>query len=370
MIEVGRLQGRSARPLDMLALAALLMLAVAPYQLYDLGFQLSFAAMAGIFLFYQPLESIFKIKNAPLRYTWQAACLTLAAQAGATPVSLYHFHQFPTYFLPVNIPAVWLSAVGLYGCLGVLTFSWWPWVANAIAFIVKGILWLTNAIMFGAAALPAALIQNVYLGAAACLAFGLALMLVLSWMAQPWRRLRLWSSVAVILVLGGLTSWRHLPGAQQNGVLLISKDGRLTVCAVQASTVFLPDSAPDLSRFLIEQNLKQARGTALTLKSLPILAGIDLPEMERPDGESMSQKDLLLAGRQLFHLEDWLEARKPTQVLVAGLWRTATKEKYRGQAQRHGCCIRFLEDEGALLLKEDWEGRTPQPAGRNAGKSQ
>lgn len=77
-----------------LGLAAFFMLLLAPSSLFDIGFQLSFAAVTGILLFYAPLRDIWYPQNNIVKGVWQITMVSVAAQLAVLPLSLYWFHQF------------------------------------------------------------------------------------------------------------------------------------------------------------------------------------------------------------------------------------------------------------------------------------
>nr|WP_173003084.1 ComEC/Rec2 family competence protein [Chitinophaga sp. SYP-B3965] len=98
-----------------LAAAAFMLLSYHPYFLLDVGFQLSFLAVGGILLCYQPIYDWWLIKHKWLDKLWQMIAVSLAAQIFTWPVCLYYFHQFPNFFLLANLVAVPLSTILLYG---------------------------------------------------------------------------------------------------------------------------------------------------------------------------------------------------------------------------------------------------------------
>lgn len=98
-----------------LAAAAFMLLSYHPYFILDAGFQLSFLAVGGILLCYQPIYNWWLLKNKWLDKLWQMIAVSLAAQVFTWPVCLYYFHQFPNLFLLANLVAVPLSTVLLYG---------------------------------------------------------------------------------------------------------------------------------------------------------------------------------------------------------------------------------------------------------------
>ena len=77
-----------------LGLAAMVLLLLNPLTLFDVGFQLSFAAVAGLLLFYPPLMAIGLPKRRFLRRLWQLFVVALSAQLGVFPLLLHYFHRF------------------------------------------------------------------------------------------------------------------------------------------------------------------------------------------------------------------------------------------------------------------------------------
>ena len=125
--------GRKHYSMNTLAFSALIILLVDPCALYDVGFQLSYLAMAGIFLLYEPIANVLIPSNRLLRFVWQVTALALAAQIATFPLSVFYFHQFPTYFWLVNPLVVAFTNVLLPAALALLTvsasgISWLAWL--------------------------------------------------------------------------------------------------------------------------------------------------------------------------------------------------------------------------------------------------
>lgn len=103
---------RTHIPLNALALAAVIMLLGNPLMLWDVGFQMSFMSVLGIFVFYRPLFHVFGELHQPIvRIVWGMICVSCSAQIGVFPLVMYYFGRFSCYFILTNfvaIPAVWL----------------------------------------------------------------------------------------------------------------------------------------------------------------------------------------------------------------------------------------------------------------------
>ena len=104
---LGIFLGRPRSPPAIVGGAVLLLLGLDPSLVYAMGFQLSVAATVGMALLATPIAD--RVRFLP-RGIALAAATTLAAQAGVSPLLLYHFGVVPTVSLPANLLA--FPAVG------------------------------------------------------------------------------------------------------------------------------------------------------------------------------------------------------------------------------------------------------------------
>ena len=89
---------------NILALSmAFILLFIDPLLLFQPGFQLSYSAVFAILWLYPKLLRLVSPKTVLTSKLWQLISVSIAAQAGILPVSLYYFHQFPTLFLISNL---------------------------------------------------------------------------------------------------------------------------------------------------------------------------------------------------------------------------------------------------------------------------
>jgi len=107
------------------ALAAMITLFINPLLLFTVGFQLSYAATLTIIYAYRPLEKILFMIRCP-RFLRSILAITLAAQIGVLPLSLYYFHHLPAGALLFNLlllPLIgFVVGLGLTGALLSLIF--------------------------------------------------------------------------------------------------------------------------------------------------------------------------------------------------------------------------------------------------------
>jgi len=106
---------------NILALSALLLLAYNPNYLFEVGFQLSYAAVFSIVFFHKYIYRLFMIKNKVIDFFWNISAVSIAAQLGTAPLTMLYFGQFPSYFFLSNLLAIPAATVILW--LGMLLFT-------------------------------------------------------------------------------------------------------------------------------------------------------------------------------------------------------------------------------------------------------
>jgi len=141
----GKLLSRNGNAYNTLAASAFTLLAWDPFYLWDVGFQLSYAAVLSITIFFNPLYRLFFVRNKSLRWVWKLSAVTLSAQVFTFPLVVYHFHQFPVLFLLSNFAAVPLSGIILLAELLLFCTSWWPAAAAFVGSMIQAMItWMNN----------------------------------------------------------------------------------------------------------------------------------------------------------------------------------------------------------------------------------
>jgi competence protein ComEC len=137
--------GKKGNPLNTLAATAFLLLAYQPNWLADIGFQLSFAAVASIMLFHEPVKKLLLVHHPLALKSRELIAMTLSAQVLTTPLVLFHFKRFPLLFLFTNMVAIPLSGFILMGEIALCALSWYPQAATWLGdILVKAIHWMNG----------------------------------------------------------------------------------------------------------------------------------------------------------------------------------------------------------------------------------
>ena len=242
---LGVFLGRPRSPPAIVGAAVLLLIGLDPTLVYAIGFQLSVAATVGMALLAGPFAE--RLRFLP-RWLALAAGTTLGAQAGVTPLLLYHFGVVPTVTLPANLLA--FPAVGPGMILGL--------AAAAVGLAVRP----AGALIGLAAHLPLSYLQGLAdrlarsplpsltsnPGGLLTLAGGLAAVVLLAWLVRARPRLRgpVLVSIAVVVPL---FVWSSALGAGSPSTLTITffdiGQGDAALVRSPAGAAILIDGGPD-----------------------------------------------------------------------------------------------------------------------------
>ena len=110
----------SLRPdptLNTLALAYIIMVLVNPFNIFDIGFQMSFLAVGSILLFYPLFFCLLPSHSNIIRAIWGLFCVSLAAQIGTLPLIVFYFGRISCYSLITSFIAIPAATLILYLCV-------------------------------------------------------------------------------------------------------------------------------------------------------------------------------------------------------------------------------------------------------------
>ena len=144
---ISNILARRTPKLNLLAATAIITLAANPMLLFDVGWQLSYCAVAGILLA-RPIIQLYHNR------LWQASVVSLAATLATMPVALATFHRMQPYFLIANILIVPLAGIILALALIYMAVPC-TLTALPLGWLLKVANWLTDSI----SALPGAVVE-------------------------------------------------------------------------------------------------------------------------------------------------------------------------------------------------------------------
>jgi len=372
LILIGMLLDRESQVGNALGLAALLLLVWRPADLWDPGFQLSFAATAGIVYAGPALRGALEAHGWP---PWVAMpiAVSLAAQGAVTPIMAAHFNQLSLIGVAANLVVVPLA--GAATTLGFLATLAWG-LSEAVGGLLFDALWalllLLRLAVWAAASVPAAMVHLPAPDWAAVLTWYGALLLLPHAELRPWTRR---AAVSLLVAAVALSAWPWLrPG-----------DGRLRVVFLdvgQGDAVVV--DLPEGQRMLVDGGTGGAerfdageRVVAPFLWNLPARR-LDVVAATHSDADHAGGLAAILRGFQVGEVwengrwgagsEETLRAveraRAPRHVLTAGqrIWAGSalvTVLNPSGKvpaADAVGAIAPASDNDQSLVLRLDWRG--------------
>lgn len=118
IVAIGLNLKRPSNIFNTLAISMFFLLLFKPLFLFDVGFQMSYLAVIAIVTLQPLMVKLWAPKLEPINKLWQIFTVTMAAQIGVMPISLFYFHQFPGLFFVSNL--VIIPFLGIILGMGIL----------------------------------------------------------------------------------------------------------------------------------------------------------------------------------------------------------------------------------------------------------
>lgn len=327
---------RPTNTFNILALSYFFILLWQPSFLFQVGFQLSYAAVFSIAWIYPALQRFWYPNNKILLKLWQLLSVSIAAQLGVLPLSLFYFHQFPSLFFIANILIIpFLGLILGCGFLVVLLSAFKllpPWLVLCYDSIIKGM----NAVVSWIATQENFFFENIAFDAWQLLLTYAALIAFLFWITtRKWVAFKLLATLTLLLT--GYTLLKptflsvdelFLPHQYKTSILLEQNKDRLTVYGPSKTTAML-------NSYVVGESIKK-----IEYKVLPHAFAYKTIEVVRIDSLALlpkaSKMDVLwLSHSPKIHLEKIIATYKPKHIIADGsnypdmvkLWKASCSKK-------------------------------------------
>lgn len=348
---------RPGQTLHFLGLCWVFMLvAIDPNWLLQVGFQLSFAAVAAIVVFYPFLIRYLTFDKWAGNYLGKLIAVSLAAQVGTLPFTLYYFHQFPGLFLLSNLvllPGLGILLVTGLACLSLKLLLELPQAAAKLLNVLLGGM---NRYVHWASGQEVFFLEGISMTRLECILSVLALFLFGIYLKTR-RHQVLYGIVVLLLLFQGTGVYQNAKDLKQqswvvphqvaNTMVWTRKGSRLEVAArdSEKGTHLVRDAQnhwgirqTDYNPIVPFYNLGKA-----TLRVLD-RNGLYSPREPHPDY-------LLLSGSPRVHLGRVLQVLKPAVVIADGSNYTSDVKRWKKSCREKGIPFHSTTYEGAYEIE-------------------
>lgn len=335
----GQLLRKDHISLNAVLASAFLLLLFNPSLLCETGFQLSYLAVISILLFYPLLEGLLHPRTKVGKYLWQLTALSLTAQAGTLPLSLFYFHSLPLWFLPVNLLAVPLTGLILYTGMSFFLLSWLPPLASLLSALLDKGLSLLNGLSHTANQLPLSHLEPVCIHPITLLFIYLAALLLYHTLKQK-RITSLFSLLLLLLLAQAATLLQQNSFRQKVWITFYNGYTAFEYSILKEGQFYYPTATPSPEVLQHQLSLGISKGHPLKAPtdttsqkpiSFPRLMSLEgkrillLNGDEKPPAGKMGMEtDFLILGPEIpSSWKKWLQYTSPAQIIHIGnspLW--------------------------------------------------
>lgn len=313
---------RPTNSFNIVTLSMFFILLVKPLFLFQVGFQMSYAAVFAIVWIYPKLQRFWFPENVVVRKIWQLLAVSVSAQLGVLPISLFYFHQFPALFFISNLVIV--PFLGLILGMGILVIvlSVWDFVPKFLVVTYDAIIWAMNSIVAWVAEQESFVIRDIPFDAVQLLLGYFIIIMVVRFLSRP-----KWKNVTVLLTgiiaSQGWNIWNQLQlhgketiilAHQTKNTVLFHQTGRklqlLTSDTTQTPRLVKNYTVAERIRSVSQDTLKNSY--KINQKKLYIMDSLAIyPKQKRLDY-------LLLTQSPKINLSRLLDSLQPKMVLADG----------------------------------------------------
>ena len=220
LMSLGKLQKNSHGSLNAVFASMFILLVINPYNLVNIGFQLSYSAVIGIIILQPRLYAIFEVKNKFLDWIWSLTTVSVAAQLATMPLCFYYFHQFSNYFLLTNYVMIPISTIAIWTCFIFFAVSWIPYVSTAVAYCLS---WLAKAMNYACLTieeLPFSTTQDIYIDVPQMILLFAIIVLFVTFFFFTKHYKHLFAAVAMCVILAATNLWQSFESNSQKTLVV------------------------------------------------------------------------------------------------------------------------------------------------------
>ena len=258
LMSLGKLQKNSPGSLNAVFASMFILLVINPYNLVNIGFQLSYSAVIGIIILQPRLYAIFEVKNKFLDWIWSLTTVSVAAQLATMPLCFYYFHQFSNYFLLTNYVMIPISTIAIWTCFIFFAVSWIPYISTAVAYCLS---WLAKAMNYACLTiegLPFSTAQDIYIDIPQMILLFAIIVLFVTFFFFTKRYRHLFAAVAMCVILAATNLWQSVEASSQKTLVVynISKTTAINIIDGTDNIMFanLDSIQPEKIEFTAKNN--------------------------------------------------------------------------------------------------------------------
>jgi competence protein ComEC len=347
---------RPTSSFNILALSMFFILLVYdPMLLFQVGFQLSYAAVFAIFWLFPKLQRFWNPENFILKKVWQLISVSLAAQIGVLPISLFYFHQFPGLFFISNLLII--PFLGLILGMGFLIIFLMlaDLLPSIISNIYNEIIHLMNKIIEWTAKQESFIFKDIpFDPMQLVLCYLLILALVYFVIYKKFKNIL--ASALCVIALQLWAGFSVVSKSREQKIFVLHKTGTSALIYKKANTlsVHCSDSASVVklvNNFVVAENIRKLN--YISLKNSYLIKGQGLLIINNPETsflKLLQTKYVLLGNSPKINFNRFLDSTQPKSIIVDGSNYKSDIKRWKKSCSDRKIPFHYTGEKGAFVL--------------------
>lgn len=354
---VANLLSRQTSSINTLFISFFVLLLINPFWLFQVGFQLSYLA---VFFIVWLLPLSYKLgypKNWILKKIWSIAVVSLCAQIGVMPLSLYYFHQMPGLFLLTNLVILPFLTFLMFGGILIVVLATVESLPNWLATSYNYSIETLNNFVHWIAIQEDFLFENIHFSSLKALAaYVLIIAVVLVLKKVEYRRL-----VSSLLALSLLISiFIYEEFKTSNDQLIVFHKSQTSMIGLQSGSDFILFKSDSTNKYADRYPIKSFI-TAMNIKNyseekLPDVFRFKDKNILIVDSLSIYPKTkniqvVILANSPKVNLSRLIDSLRPSQIVADGSNYTSYLLRWEKTCKLKKLPFRYTAKQGAFSIE-------------------
>jgi competence protein ComEC len=344
------------RPVNMynvLALSMFFILLFNPNFLFQVGFQLSYAAVFGIFWLYPKIEHLLKPKYFLFKKIWQLFSVGLSAQLMVLPLGLFYFHQFSGLFFVTNILIIPFMGFLLALGFSVTVLSLLENIPDFLLWILENTIILMNHLVRWTAHQKTFIIDNVQFDLFQLVVSYVLLISMILFLSQ--RKIRSLVIVLVsILALQTHSIIQHMSTQKKEEVLLLEQTGNTILWHQKGKQIQAHTYDTIKAKAIVNGIARAEKIDKVIYKPLKNIYTLHNQKLIVIDSSgiypTLKHCRILLTQSPKINVDRLLDSLQPSEIIADGSNYKHFIVKWRSSCQAKKIPFYYTNDEGYLKL--------------------
>ncbi|NNC71194.1 MAG: ComEC family competence protein [Flavobacteriaceae bacterium] len=340
-----------------LILSMFILLIVNPMYLFEVGFQLSYLAVFFIVWLQPLLYTIWIPKWKVIDYFWQIFTVSLAAQLGVLPLSIYYFHQFPGLFFITNLVIIPVLGLILGFGLLVIFLSLINLVPKFLVIGLQKVIQLMNLFIGWVAEQENYLFQNITFSTLQMISTYFLIIFSFRWIEQK-SNSRFKYALVSLLFIQSLFIYEKWSTSLENELIIFNKSKASIVGVRQGANLKLYHSKDHLSN---TDNLVKSYITGTNVKAISLVNTIDkrvlinnnillVDSLGIYQIKSFQPRAILLTQSPKINIERLIKTIDPQKIIADHSNYTSYVNRWRRTCKNYQISFYYTNEKGAYIL--------------------